>query len=534
MDAAYCELISPEGSTRVAKYDLPRSVAEEEIDELMASLPPEAQVVLAVLREQNAKQSEQIERLTQQLEKLQQMLFGRRSEKMPPIEQELRRAELPERTVDDTPMPTDEAKRNKELRRHQRKKSAEKRIENRKRRKAMPVFDIPIEVRDDQLPEGLLRKDFREVGTGTVIERIEHIPSRYVIQRFILQTLASKDGDHIVKAEAPPGVSEGCQYGPGTHAHVVTAKCCDSMPLHRIARQLEREGNPVARSTLCSIFHRTAMLLCPIYDVLLEAVRRDPYVHADETTLRVQAKGGCKRGWIWNTLGSMAIVYAYDDSRGGEVATRLIGDGEGTLFVDGYSGYNEAATKRARIACWAHTRRKFFEAQSSAPEAKEALEMIQKLYRVEHKVAENEMLTTAVHLAIRQTESAKLVDAFETWVAERKGRYPPKSPMAAALTYAENHHTELRRFLDDPNIPLDNNVAERALRIVALGRKNFLFAGHCDGAQNLAILQSIVATCQLHGVNPYEYIRDVLIRIQQPGVTLDELMPWAWSASAAA
>ena len=379
----------------------------------------------------------------------------------------------------------------------------------------------------------MTRDDFRVVGEGTTVDRVEHIPSRYIIQRFKLETLASKDGDIILKAPSPDGVSEGCQYGPGVHAHVVTSKCSDSMPLHRISKQLAREGSPVARSTLCSIFHRAAELLEPVYKALLDYVRADDLVHADETTLPVQAKGKCKRGWIWTALSSTAITYTYAPTRGGEVADKLLGDTKGNAMVDGYSGYNGLEHgDRNRCGCWAHARRKVFEARLSAPEADELLALIQELYRVEHEVAKANLLGSAEHTRRREDESRAIVDEIEKWIAKRKGRYPPKSPLASALGYIENFRIELRRFLDDVAIPLDNNAAERALRIIALGRKNFLFAGHHEGAQNLAVLQSVVATCMLHDVNPYEYIRDVLVRVQKRGVTLDELMPWAWAPTA--
>jgi transposase len=508
-------------------------VTEEEIDALIAGLPPEAKLVVSLLREQNAQQRAQIERLSEQIDKLQQMLFGRRSEKMPPIDKILRDAEPPTETVDGKPMPEDDKERKKEIRRRSRKDSAPKRTEHRERRKTLPVLEYVVTVRDDQLPSGMTRADFRPVGKGTVIERVEHVPARYIRQRFILETLASKDGELIIKAEAPAGVSEGCHYGPGTHAHVVTAKCCDSLPLYRVAAQLRREGNPIARSTLCSIFHRSAELLRPISDALLEAVRADGLVHADETTLPVQAEGRCTRGWVWMTMSARAISYTYAPTRSGDVAKKLLGGTAGRLVVDGYSGYNTLAeSDRSRCGCWAHARRKFFEARSSAPEADEALKLIQKLYRVERQAAKREELGTSEHAKMRDKASRAIVDELEQWVAERAGRYSPKSPMGSALGYMKNHRDEFRRFLEDPLIPLDNNAAERALRIVALGRKNFLFAGHDEGAQNLAVLQSIVGTCQLHDVNPYAYIRDVLVRIQEPGVRLADLMPWAWSAHA--
>jgi transposase len=142
------------------------------------------------------------------------------------------------------------------------------------------------------------------------------------------------------------------------------------------------------------------------------------------------------------------------------------------------------------------------------------MDLIAKLYRVEHVAAERGLLGSAEHLALRKAESLTLVDEIERWVQGEEGKHAPKSPIGRAITYATNQRKALRRFLDDAKLPLDNNFAERGLRIFALGRKNFLFAGHIEGAQNLAVLQSIVSTCRLHGVSPYEYVRDMLIRMQ--------------------
>jgi transposase len=157
------------------------------------------------------------------------------------------------------------------------------------------------------------------------------------------------------------------------------------------------------------------------------------------------------------------------------------------------------------------------------------LRLITKLYRVEHEAAEAGILGTEAHRLMRAQQSEELVNAIEAWIDEHDGRYAPKTKMGRAITYAKNHREELRRFLDDPALPLDNNVAERALRIFALGRKNFLFAGHVEGAENLAVLQSLVATCQVHRANPLEYLADVLIRIQTTAADqIDSLMPWNW------
>lgn len=200
-------------------------------------------------------------------------------------------------------------------------------------------------------------------------------------------------------------------------------------------------------------------------------------------------------------------------------------------MTDGYSGYNGVVGegKRTRVGCWSHARRKFFEALSSAPEAREVLDLIVKLYRVEHDAAECEILGTPAHLVLREERSRIIADAIDTWVDDRSEATPPKSALGVALTYARNQRKSLREFLKNPKLPLDNNTSERALRIIATGRKNFLFVGHEEGGHNLAILQTLCSTCLIHKINPYEYIRDVVVRVRfHPNSKIDELLPMNW------
>jgi transposase len=517
---------------------------DDDLDALEAQLDPAARYILRMMRTHLvelkamlAQRDTELARLTEQVAMFQRMLFGKRSEKMPPMASEVRRVvNADELTVEGRPMPTDVDALGHERRRNARKKSEPARSKQRGLRKHLPVVHERVEVDATQLPEGYSAEDFREVGDGEVIQRVEHVREHLVIVQYALQTLASKDGEHIVKATAPTAVLEGGHYGPGVYAHVITSKCDDSQPLYRIEKMMQRAGCPIARSTLCSFFHRGAELLGPIYKGILDAARHDPYLHADETRLPVQAKGKCLQGWIWGLMSKRAIAYTFDESRKGAVAKTLLQGTEGFLVIDGYAGYNAVtsdddadAVTRTRVGCWAHARRKFFEALQSAPEAKQALDLIVELYRIEHRAAESNLLGTEAHLGLRDHDSRAVLAELETWLDAQDGRHPPKSAMGNAIGYAIKQRPALRRFLDDPKLPLDNNYAERGLRIFALGRKNFLFAGHIEGAQNLAVLQSIVSTCRLHGVNPYEYIKDLLIRMQtHPAARIDELMPWNW------
>ena len=201
--------------------------------------------------------------------------------------------------------------------------------------------------------------------------------------------------------------------------------------------------------------------------------------------------------------------------------------------MDAYTGYNRVTDVdgRARAACLAHVRRRFFEALAQHPvEARRALDLILEIYRVEHEAQQRRIVRTPAHLELRQTRGRAAMAALLTWLDAHKDMFPPKSALGQAISYARNRGDTLTRFLDDVRIPLDNNASERALRIVALGRKNFLFVGSPEHGENLAGLYSLIATCDLHEVDPLEYLRDVLFRVDtHPAAKIDELLPHRWT-----
>jgi len=210
----------------------------------------------------------------------------------------------------------------------------------------------------------------------------------------------------------------------------------------------------------------------------------------------------------------------------------VLGDSTGVLQVDGYTGYNHVTTpeKRARAGCWAHARRKYFGALESAPnEAQWAIEKIREIYEVEYLAAEKNILGNAQHLRMRKAKSKELVEELMDWAEEQRPKQRPKSPLATALKYTLNQRKSLEQFLSDPKIRLDNNIAEQYLRLIALGRKNFLFVGHDEAGENLAVLQTLVSTCLANKVNPQPYLTDVLMRIaNHPHQQIDDLLPWNW------
>src|SRR5207248_10372613 len=180
----------------------------------------------------------------------------------------------------------------------------------------------------------------------------------------------------------------------------------------------------------------------------------------------------------------------------------------GTLVVDAYTGYNAVTgvDGRQRAGCLAHARRKFFDARGSFPEADVALDAIRDVYRVEHEAKERDVARTDEHLAMRRARSRPILEKLHVWLAERRDEYPPKGPMGGAIRYALDNWTELTRFLDDVHVPPDNNRSESALRVAALGRKNFLFVGHEDAGDNMAALYTLVATCEAHAIDPTAYL----------------------------
>ena len=517
--------------------------AAQAVIQMLWHFHEEQMAEFAALREQlaerGAKLSERdakLEALQAQNNKFRKMIFGRRSEKLPPISSEVRKA------VEEQDFPLDvpagassdeiDKARTTQRRKRGRKKSNTARAKRRKALEKLPVVHERVDVTPDKLPEGMTLSDFRPLGDGEVVRRIEHVREHLVVVEYHLQKLVERGGECIVQASAPPNVVDGGAWGPSVYAHVVVSKCVDSMPLYRIERALGRGGHAVARSVLCGLFHRTANVLEPIYKRLLELVCIDPYVQADETKLRVAEPKNARTVWIWTVLCEQIVAYVYSETRAAETPNHLLAGTTGSLVTDGYSGYNGVVGegKRTRVGCWAHARRKFFEALSTAPEARELLDQIVALYRVEHDAAEDGILKTPAHGILRDERSRAIVGAIEAWVDGRIEATPPKSPLGVALTYAKNQRSALRKFLSDPKLPLDNNLSENALRIIAVGRKNFLFVGHEEGGHNLAILQTVCSTCLVHGINPYEYIRDVAVRVgSHPSSRLDELLPMNWT-----
>jgi transposase len=378
----------------------------------------------------------------------------------------------------------------------------------------------------------------KAIGEGRSTVVFEFIPARFVRHEHVQEVLRCRCDNYVVTAPGAPKVIEKGRYGASFLAHLAVAKCADHLPIYRLEKEFQRQGFPLARSTMNELLHSTAELTRPLWTLLLEVIRKRAIVMADETRLRMQddGTGKPKTGFVWTFVapddtGVHDVAYVYAAGRSGETPKKVLGDTEGYLLADAYSGYNavEDVSRRIRAGCHAHLRRGFHEALTTAPVAQEAIDLILRLYRVEHAAAQKKVVGTAIHLQLRRKRSRSIRDELAKWLVAQAPRHPPKSPIGEAIRYAQNQWDELGRFLEDPRIPLDNNASERSLRRVALGRKNYLFVGDIDSGTNIAGLYTLVATCEARRINPFAYLADVIPRVQDyPAKRVAELLPGNW------
>jgi transposase len=415
-----------------------------------------------------------------------------------------------------------------------------------RRERAAHKAQVPTIRMDHKVPDDARRctacgnTKLDTLGDGKKTSVFEFVPAYFVRVEHSQEVLRCRCNGFVVTAPGAPKVVEKGQYGASFLAHLAVAKCADHTPIYRLEKAFARQGVPIARSTMNELLHRASTILAPLWRRLLDVVRVRHVVAADETRLRIvrDKSGKTKNGFIWtfgarDDDGGLDVAYVFAEDRSGETPKSLLEGTKGVLLVDGYSGYNvvdEVSTRR-RAACHAHLRRYFHEALSTAPISQEMLDLVAELYMAEH-AADAKGLVGASKLAFRRERAGPIRSRMRQWLDAQRARHPPKSPIGAAIRYADNQWAELGVFLDEVDVPLDNNGSERALRRIALGRKNYLFVHDGESGASLAGLYSLVATCEARRINPFEYLSDVLARVQdQPANALDELLPGAWSAA---
>jgi transposase len=484
--------------------------------------------------EQLASRDEEIERLKLLIAKLRRMQFGRKSEKLDrQIEQlELRLDELEasrahQAAASPAPMAASDVNR------------AAKRA-----RQPLPAH-LPRETHK-VLPKQEACPDcggkLKPLGED-VSEMLEWVPEHFKVIRQVRPKLACACCDKIVQAEAASRPIERGMAGPGLLAHVLVSKYCDHLPLYRQAEIYARDGVELDRSTMAEWIGGCSRLLEPLVAALRRHVMSAGKLHADDTPVPVLAPGNGKtktgRLWTyvrddrpWGDQTPPAVWFAYTPDRKGEHPKAHLSEFTGTLQADGYAGY-DAVYEGGRVkeaACMAHARRRFYdlyEAHKSAV-AKEALERIAALYAIEEEIRG---LSAEERREIRNERSRPLLESLKQWFEETLGKLSTKSDTTKAIRYALGRWNELMRFCDDGHLEIDNSAAERSLRTVVLGRKNYLFHGSDAGGERAAVIYGLIGTAKLNGLNPEAYLREVLSRIaDHPINRIEELLPWNLAA----
>lgn len=315
---------------------------------------------------------------------------------------------------------------------------------------------------------------------------LEHIRHKYACGHCNSGACQKCDGQaHVDLAAKPKQPIEKGLAGPGLLAYMVTSKLADQLPLYRIEQIFTRQRVEISRTTLCGWIAAAARVVEPLYQLLCDRVRQSQVMHTDDTTVPIQHEGHCRQGRLWTYVGDEAysyIAYDYTPTRSGEGPLGWLGKWKGFLQADAYAGYDKLYARGdvTEVACWAHARRKFFDAQESDPaRALWMLEMIRRLYAVEAEAKDRAPQET---LDLRQSRSAPILEQIRLWLIGQQAQVLPRSPIAAAIGYALNQWPALIVYTTDARLSIDNNVAERALRRVAVGRKNWLFAGHDESA----------------------------------------------------
>jgi len=395
------------------------------------------------------------------------------------------------------------------------------------------VFDLPADRR--QCPE--CQAELRHIGED-VNERLEYVPaSLHVIQEAV-QKYACPQGCTVVTAEKPMQPIEKGLPGPGLLAQVAVNKYGAHLPLHRQEWIFRREGVHLSRQTMCDWMARSGELLVPLWELLKESVLSSKAVQTDDTPVAVLDPDlpRTRTGRIWTYVGDEKhpyTVYDYTPDRSGKGPDEFLRDFTGYLQADAYAGYDaiykDAERGVTEVACWAHARRRYYEAQSSdLMRAMVMLAYIRLLYGVERE-ARDLKLDGPGRLSLRREKSLPILADIESYLQREQPNVLPKSPEGQAIGYTLANWEALTRYATDGDLEIDNNAAERSLRGVAVGRRNWSFFGSDRGGRTAAILTSFIASCKRLDIDPFAYLRDIFARISaHPAQRLADLLPAAW------
>jgi len=485
---------------------------------------------ISKLEAQNKLLLEQVTLLTYELRDMKRMLFGRKSERFlpqPPTAQ-LNLAELMAEPVA-VPVITQEVKVIK-------KQTAEVKPTGRHALPAhLPKVDIILEPMADT--SGL-----EKIGEE-ITEQLDYTPGKLLVRRYIRPKYAKvvtdgTDYTEVIIAPLPDFPIEKGIPAPGLLAQILVDKHVDHLPIYRQIKRYQRDGVKLSASTISGWLDATADLLQPLGNELIKVVLSGDYVQADETPMPVlngETQGAAHTGYLWayHSPPDQLIFYDFQPGRGKEGPIHLLKDYTGYLQTDGYGVYEHAAIGGRKeitlIHCMAHARRYFEKAlDNDKQRAEHVLREMQLLYAIERRAKERNMPAGQIR-ELRRQEALPVLQLLKTWLQENYSKVLPKSPIGKAIAYSLPRWDRLSLYTTDGRLQIDNNPIENAIRPVALGRKNFLFAGSNEGGKRLALFYSLLASCKKQQVNPWEYLKDILERMPTTKISqLRDMLPDKW------
>jgi transposase len=371
-----------------------------------------------------------------------------------------------------------------------------------------------------------------------VTRELEYEPAKLVAHIHVRPKYACRDcKDGVSAAPLPPRPIPGGIAGPGLITEVIVGKFGDHLPLHRLEDILTRYGVYISRSTMSGWVKAVGELLLPLYDLQRKLALQSSVMWTDDTRVTVLGgEAGSFKGYFWTYIGDERhpySVYDFTNSRSRDGPARFLQNYSGYLHADAYAGYDkvfsDSGSSITEVACWSHARREFFEAVKSYPrEAHQVLEWIRQLYDIEDRAHD---WSVASRRELRVREANPVLDKIEAYLAELAPRALPKSTLTKAVTYARNQWEALRRYTEDGRLTIDNNISERTLRHQAVGRKNWLFLGSEAAGPRAAVLYTILAGAKRHHIEPWAYVRDLLLRLNADDPRLEEMLPDHWATA---
>ena len=517
----------------------------DDLQKIMTTLDSEQQnVVVSLLAEnqQNLTEKDQeIAALTKQLAWFKRQLFGQKSEKRD-MEDNPYQQTIADLLKDLPPAPKD-TKEEKQTIRYERGKAKKNQLEGSPEDSGLRFSqDVPVKeiVLTPPELEGEQSDDY-EIVRYEHTYRLAQQPTSHMVLKYIRPIIKKKSTQALKTCAAPSNIIDRSIADVSFIVGMLVDKFVYHLPLYRQHQRLTQNGIFLARSTLTNITSRAIELLRPIYDSQLKSILQSLVLAIDETPIKSgrvkkpgKKKGKLKQGYYWPLHGDRnEVCFTYSASRGSQHLFDQLGDFRGTILSDGYCAYNRFVEAQQAILanCWAHSRRKFEEIQEAFPkESAIALAYIGRLYEFEEVIREQKLSEKEAQ-AYRQKNSKPVVEAFFIWCFEQHQRIDvlPKEGLLEAIAYVRNRETELKVFLDNSAVAIDTNHVERELRVIPMGKKNWLFCWTEIGAELVGIVQSLLVTCRLHEVNPYDYLVDVLQRIDHhPASEVADLTPRLW------